>query len=391
MMTAPLRKLLGRVTFSLEGGLYEMLLNDSALLGLGIQNIRATSVGVEGSMPARNYPKIHKLARKYRCRAHIVAKSGYTFSLVRIVRKRKGILLGAVLFFVLCGLFQNYVWKIDFYNLSEADQSALQAQLIIQDVTEGTRAEDATLRRAEQNILLNCPQFAWVSLNFVKGRLVVEASDAALKPDIEQTVLTDIVAKYDGRIILMEVYKGNAVKKAGEEVKAGETLVSSVRVGARSNTSVRMPSDAKVVAEVQRVYSASTPLTYTVQAPTGEKKQYLECKIFGRRFPLYKNLPSEEGYLVQTAVYPVSFLGFGLPASMREINYLPYKEQTVTLSQEGAKAFCEEAIKKQLYEDYTPENVISEEEAFEVQNGELCMTVTVTGYMDIAKTVPAAG
>ena len=390
MFTALFRRIMGRVEFSLEGGMYEKLLNESAELGLGIEHIEATPLGVRAQLPARNFRALHAMGRRFGCRVRILKKSGLVFSSDRLFRRRKGVLAGAFLFLLVCFLFKNFIWKVDFYGLSPADSQALRHQLTALSIMEGGRARDEELRRAEQQILLNCPQFAWVSINFVRGRLVVEASDTVPKPQIESAELNDIVAKCDGSIVSMTVYEGNPVKKVGDAVSAGETLVSSVRVGERSKVAAFSHSSAQVIAHVRRSYTSSIPLQYTVNAPTGQQKRYHTLHILGLDIPFYRQLPAEEGHIVQAETEPLVLWGFHLPASLQTVTYLPTAGETVTLSEEAAQAQCRTAILQQVYGDYKKEDIQDIQEECCLENGECQMVMTVSGNMDIAQSAPAA-
>lgn len=66
--------------------------------------------------------------------------------------------------------------------------------------------------------------FGWVSLNFEKGRLVVEASSALQKPAIESNDPVDLVAAADGILLEVNAQEGFAVKSVGQTVAAGDVL-----------------------------------------------------------------------------------------------------------------------------------------------------------------------
>lgn len=175
--------LLGAVQFSAQGGDYERLLNTCMVMGLDVTRVCATPFGFTGWIPARQYKTLHRPARSCRCRVKIERRRGLVFRFYRYPN-RTGLAVGAILFCLLCSWLQGCIWTVSYYNLN-ADTATKLALLLQQNqVTRGSRPTTESLATVRQKILLEDGSYASLSFNFVKGRLIVEATPAQMKPAI---------------------------------------------------------------------------------------------------------------------------------------------------------------------------------------------------------------
>ena len=113
----------GTVRFSAQGGNAARFLNICAQNGIAVQDVAANAVGFTAKVPLRDYTRLHRIARKCRCRLHVVEKYGAWFAL-RAYRARWGIAAGIVLCGLLFTLLQGLVWNITFYDFTAQEVAA---------------------------------------------------------------------------------------------------------------------------------------------------------------------------------------------------------------------------------------------------------------------------
>ena len=90
------RYAMGSVNFEVTGGRGERFLNDCVNAGVPVEHIRPTQTGYLATVPLRDYKRMHKYARRNRCRLRVREKYGAYFALFTY-RHRWGILAGLAL------------------------------------------------------------------------------------------------------------------------------------------------------------------------------------------------------------------------------------------------------------------------------------------------------
>ncbi|MDD3429902.1 MAG: sporulation protein YqfD [Oscillospiraceae bacterium] len=196
----------GSVTFCVKNGSCEQFLNRCMENNIPIQNIKNVSFQLTASVPARYYKKLHRLARKSHCTLQCIKKQGICFTAYKL-KGRYGLAVGAALFILLPYLFENFIWNIVYYQIPQAQQTQIERILYQNNIFTGKKAAQEDLEIAQQQILLSMPEYAWASLNFVRGKVIVEAGNITNKPPILTKEVCDIVAACDGIITEMEVYE----------------------------------------------------------------------------------------------------------------------------------------------------------------------------------------
>ena len=68
MMNRLARYAMGSVNFEVTGGRGERFLNDCVNAGVPVEHIRPTQTGYLATVPLRDYKRMHKYARRNRCR-----------------------------------------------------------------------------------------------------------------------------------------------------------------------------------------------------------------------------------------------------------------------------------------------------------------------------------
>ena len=136
MMNRLARYAMGSVNFEVTGGRGERFLNDCVNAGVPVEHIRPTQTGYLATVPLRDYKRMHKYARRNRCRLRVREKYGAYFALFTY-RHRWGILAGLVLCVLLLCMCRNLIWNICFYNFTPEQEASARAQLFEKGIYEG--------------------------------------------------------------------------------------------------------------------------------------------------------------------------------------------------------------------------------------------------------------
>lgn len=356
-------KMLGifsRVRFTALGGRYERFMNECAALGIPLARVRPQAGGFAASVPARYYKKMHKPARKCQTHLRIIKKTGVWFHLRRY-RGRFGLVAGGPLFLAAVVLLQNLVWDVHYVDMMRHQQVQIGEALYEAGVFEGMWMNQEQLQAAEQQLLQKAEQLGWLSLNFEKGRLVVESAPAQPMPDIEGDETIDLIAAEDGRIISTNIQEGFLLRTAGQTVSKGEVLVSTHK---EDRNQIVRSAHAKgtVTALVQKTYRCEQPLVYTAQAATGKTSSHYQVRWAGGEIPIGRTAQPPAGVQVSACQRQLTLAGFALPFTLEETLWVGYDAQEFQLSQKAAREFARYACQKALWEEFPDAQVKTSEE-----------------------------
>lgn len=369
------------VDFAASGGRSEKLITLCGYQGISLYNIRPTVDGFTARLPARRYREVSRLARHCGTRLRVRERRGVLFRL-RAYRGRWGLVLAPLVFAAAVHLLGQSVWSIRYDGLDAVARSRVEQMLYSMDICEGTVLTQEKLRLAEKQLMDGDEAFGWVSLNFEKGRLVVEASPALQKPAIESNDPVDLVAAADGILLEVNAQEGFAVKSVGQTVAAGDVLVSAYKPDPYEQP-VESHAKGLVVAAVKKTYQCVQPSTYEVQALTGRVTSSCRLRLFGHTLELGAQLP--EGEEVRTVHRPLTVLGFALPATIEE-RYVPQREaRQFHLSPDGARQYARFACLAQLYAEFPDAEIIAESRQESWDGGTLTYTMTVDFKANIAR------
>lgn len=377
---------LGRVTFEASGGKIERFLNDCTEQYIPIECVKPLPLGLCAALPARYYKKLHRIARKNGCVLKTKKKYGLCFLFYKL-RKRYGIAAGLTAALLLCFVMPKFVWHISYYDIPAEQQKILSDAMYEAGIYEGIWHNNSAFKLAEQKVLLALPQYSWLSFNFARGRLVVEAEDTIKKPTIVGEESTNIIAGWSGVIKSMEVYDGYAVKEAGQSVAKGDVLVSGVGRDWRQ-TLHYAKSRAKVTAYVECSFSTMQPYIFQEVEPTGKIDEYTEMVINGLHIPLHGPFEAGETDIVQSYQKPCAFLGFSLPATLKVTQIVRQEEKSVVLTRELAERRAISTLNDILYDELKSPAILSKEVKSEECEDGLKVTMSVKAYADIGREVP---
>lgn len=376
--------IMGSVNFCAEGGMYEKLINIMLENKIPVSKIRATPTGFSAKVPSRYYKGLHRYARACKCRLYIKKKTGAFFSLYSL-RRRYGILAGAVCFFILTLLMPRLVWTVDYYDIPSLEQNALGKHMYAAGIYPGMLQDNEKIISAQQQVLIAAPEYSWLAFNFVRGKIVAEAEAAVPKPHIIDNSPTYIIAGETGIIKEIQVYEGTGLKTAGQSVAKGELLVTGAQQSGLMITNTR--SRAKIIAYVEKSYTTCVSLRYTAVAPTGKISEYKTLEFMGLSLPLYASAEQNANDIVNEYYTPLEINGFALPATVKVLQVAECAEKKINLTERQAKIYAEAALEKALYSDLTDVKVITKNIDYTLDNGVLTATMHITATADIAVVV----
>ena len=257
----------------------------------GLRPIRLQKDGkdVLFTLYAKDYKKLHKIKQRTHARVKLAEKSGFPFRFRRMLR-RPGLLLGTALGVALMLFLSGFYWEmtISGEDIPYAESEILAAAKRVGVYIGAPRSTDTAL--ASVALLEELPELSWASFNTEGCTVQLELRTSVTKAaGAEHDGTGDIVASRAGLIHSITAQNGTVLVKVGSACAAGQVLVSGI-------TQVGDPYDpeynpvryfytrarAEILAETQRTFTASCPLSTETVRETDLGTQRARAVYFGR-------------------------------------------------------------------------------------------------------------
>ena len=329
--------------------------------GIPPRGVQRAGFAVQLTVPARHYRRLARIARSLGGKSRVIARRGLYFPL-RGILSRAGVFFGAVVFGIGVVCSQQYVWCIRCPGMEPYQSLPVRAALVQAGIREGSRFTDA-LAHTGQTLLMGQGGFGWVSLNFEKGRLVVETAPAAPVPEIASPAGQDLTAAVQAVVTGVQVDAGTAMVRPGDSVLPGAVLIAAARPD-REGKPVPGRAAGRVTGRFFVSRQWQQPLPYEVRLPVGRQTLRRSLFVLGHTLHGPGRAPGPGS---QTQYRPVSVLGFALPASWAEDTAPGEKTAAGILTESLARAKARKRCRDDVHTQWDMHQVIQESENFYVE------------------------
>ena len=367
------------VRFTARNGSPEALLTDAAGQGIHLYGISARPGGFCAHCAAWQYRRLAALARHRRVRLRMEKRMGLYF-LLRPLLRRKGLWVGLVAWGLVLVWLQGFIWAVDDSSLTTGQRARAGAVLRSGGLQPGTVVTEELLRCGEY-ALLESGEFSWVSLNFEKGRLAVEAAPARARPEIAAGTLHGLRAKCNGTVLRTNLASGTMLVVPGQTVEAGQGLIGTAR-SERDGTLIFAPAAGTVVAQLEWETNQSIPLAETLPQLTGENITNYRLFFAGHSAALSPSAPEGDG-LYRTRHLQLEVFGLPLPCAVEETTF--YAQQQKTLYRTEAQALTLARLQglRALHDAFPDADILARREECTVQEDTLHYNAVYTVAADI--------
>ena len=303
-------------------------------------------------------------------------------------KNRPGIFVGFVMILIAVFLSGDYIWCIRIQgNENVSDERILE---ILEDhgVYLGVKAATLDLHTVYNDILIDCDELSWISIN-IRGTVAdveLRESNKPLKKTPPKGRYANLVAEYDGEITLIKTYIGNSVISVGDVVKKGELLVSGVYENKMGNVDV-VYSRGEVFAKVRHEFSVEVPLNYEKKTYTGKKNEKISLKIFSNSINILNNSRNiVSSYDIIEKMERLYLPGdIVLPIAVERVSYLEYESYECIRTEAQAERIAYERANRQIISLADGGDMISKEYNGYSDGTNYILEVCVIVNTDIAK------
>ena len=257
-------------------------------------------------------------------------------------RDRAGILLGILLSLLVGGMLSRMIWSVEVTGNHQVSTGEVLAELQNAGLSVGSLRSGIDPDDIELRLLSSSEKLSWASVNLhgTVARVQVREKSSAESSDASGGVRkpANLIADSAGKILYMEILRGNPVICAGETVSRGDLLISGVfdstAIGFRLTRAA-----GRVFAETAEEFRIEIPLVCTeyVANPDAEKDTYLN--FFGKEIKVFKSTGNRDGNCdtIETVVEFNLPGGRVLPIAVKKLRYVTYSETERRLTNEEAE------------------------------------------------------
>lgn len=322
----------------------EKLLNLCAAKGITVWRVSSKGNKLYFKIGILSFKKLRIFKRNTPCKIHITKKVGLPFFIYKN-KKRYGMLVGVVCFFIILNLMSGYGWNICISGNKDVKSSDILTSLNQIGIYEGVKISSIDPKVMRNELLLKRSDLSWAAINIEGSKITVDVVETK-KPDSTDTAPSNLISTDDGIIKKVQVKKGVSMVKVGDTVSKGDLLVSGVKEY-EDLTADFEKSIGSIFAEVSYDFTITQPLTVTEYVKTGKAQVRKMLNLFGLNIPLYFGAVSGS-YEASPIIKKVSSGKSYLPISVIKKTFYETQKTTHKLTQNTALIRAENQVESKI-------------------------------------------
>jgi len=316
---------------------------------------------------------------------YTVIKRGGVPQLARRALSRPGLLAGALCALCLVAASECFVFDIRVVGNETLTDSAVKQMLAEQGFGPGTYIPSVDTDKLENRVMLASDKIAWLSVN-IRGNVAnVELIEQRL-PDLRPVLRpAHVVAERSGEIVAVELYRGNVLVSAGEQVKKGEILIAGVYDSQATGFRFTRAS-GKVFARTVREFTVKIPYTYEKKEYTGEILEKKSINFFSFSIKVFQSTGNWGAVCDKIDIVDnySPWAGVELPLYLHTERYLPYTYVTAQRDAKEALALAHRELSDQIAAALSDGELLDKRIRTEIGEDGVTLYATVTCITDIA-------
>lgn len=338
------RQVRGVITVSVAGRGVARFMNLCIKSGICVWNVtNSGDMQMTFCMYLQDLQDIKPFLRKTHVKIRIEKRRGLPFFLGRY-RARKVFVLVVVFAVFSMVWLSSRIWRIEVVGNSSIGEDTMLKYLSGQNISYGAAKAGIDNDALELSLRQDFDEVIWASV-YTKGtKLVVCVQEkiATDRPEEASSLCTDLVASRDAKIVSIVTRSGSAKVAAGDQVKAGDILVSGRQEILDDSGEVKeyyyQSADADVMGQVVYDYEDWIPEVMSEVRATGEvhSQYYFTFGTYQLMLPvLYADFDQYEVIEKQTQLCLMD--SFYLPVFSGHIRYIEQETVETKVTLEDAK------------------------------------------------------
>lgn len=340
----------GYVVFRVVGEGIERFANLAGQGGVRLRALRRLGSQVAvGRAIAGDFRRLRRPAVRAGVQLRIVRRGGLPFLWARL-RRRPGLLGGALLAIALVLVLGARVWEVQVHGVEAAEARRVRQVLARLGLRPGVVRPGLDLSSIERELLVEIPSLAWADVRLRGAVAVVEVRP---RRDAEAQALRsgDIVATHDGLVTQVLAAAGWPVVQPGEVVRRGQVLISGQPPPGWGRA---LRASGWVRARVWAEGYGESRLFVEVERPAGPAARGWLVEIGPWRLSVGAVAPPFRRFRSRVTAYRLPGPAGSLPVSVQAIRYEPLERSRIPIGLDAARRMAEEAALGQASEGLGP-------------------------------------
>ena len=344
--------------------------------------------GIQFDCSVSSARKLLAACHKQEIEAEILACVGIP-KLLKRLRVRVGLVVGAVLAIALVVLSGLFVWDVQVSGNEKLTEGEVVEALRACGFGVGSYLPSLRVREIENRVLMASEDIGWISINtdgtVARVQIIEHVSGESGEGTSSTKNPANLIALADGQIEYLELYRGNAVVTVGQAVTKGELLVSGL-YDSKTGSFRYTHAAGRVMARTERVLEVEFPFLYEEKVYDEPYLQEVELSFFDFSQKIFKNSRNLD-ILCDIIKYNANLGQLGdnrLPVSLSRTEVRPYHLVECERSAEEALELCYAELAKQLASLSGEVQLLQKQIVTEVGEGSVRLVCTLTCIEDIA-------
>lgn len=337
----------GFLELKLTGLYLERFLNLCVRSGIYLWRIRKISQKeATACVSIPGFFRMRDASKKTGTRVHILKKRGLPLYLHRH-RRRRGFILGFILFTIILSLLSSFIWSIEIDGTEKIDKNIIRNALISCGLQEGVIKYNIKASDIKSEMLRRVPSLSWIWVEVKGTKAFVHVREKTPAPPIVPLDRPcNIVAKKDGVITDFIASRGTLKTEKGSVVKKGALLISGT-VETKHGGTLLVHAEGSVHAKTWYTKTESFPLLYKTDTETGNKKTAYKLHLGNFTIP-FGGVPYTSYRPEYAEMRPRLFGNMYLPFWIEKNTAYETQAASVLFTPEEAVSFYGEMLSKEM-------------------------------------------
>ena len=300
---------------------------------------------------------------------------------------RPGLIAGILCAICIIAASECFVFDVRVSGNSTLTASEVKQMLADQGFGLGSFIPGVDTDRLENRVMLASDKIAWMSVN-IKGNVAnVELIEQRLPAPAQTLLPAHVVAGRSGEIVMVELYRGNVLVAAGQQVKKGELLIAGVYDSPTHGFRFTRAA-GKVFARTVLEFSVHVPYEYEEKVYTGEILEKKSLIFFSFPIKVFQSTGNWGTVCDKIDIVdnysPVA--GVQLPLCVHTERYMPYEMQTKRRDADAALALAHRQLSEEIAHTLLDGEMLAKQIRTEIGEDGVTLYATVSCIFNIAQT-----
>ncbi len=307
-------------------------------------------------------------------------------------KRRYGVMVGALIFFLINFFAPKYVWDIRISGNTSVTAAEVKDELSRVGFDLGYKIGKEDIDKVTNAVLLNSEKISWMAINMNGSVAYVEIREKTGKKsefDTDPHSYSNIVATRDGIIERVEVMRGKSAVSEGQSVREGDLLISGVIESTHGESRLEN-AIGKVYATTSRHFSVKIPLVYEKKILSEAVCTEKSIKFFSHEINIFKKDEKESENCVKIEEEnSFSFPGLpALPIGIISESVREYETATEERSYEEASEIAFFELQAMIEAELSAAELLEKNIKTEMNDGEFIISCDIVCLENIAKDLP---